>query len=175
MTITNCTINSLAGSPIVHNNLVASLPVWGPSYRLTLSVYINSFNGKNLRQGKWAELLRVTRTNNNCCAIGDRIPAIFINKGGFIQVGTQIGTAGNKWKNVNLNEKRWYKLDIIQYQWNNKVGKLFGCLKFWNHLIIYRVLHFPKCHYLYHFHVRLQPIVQQYFYFFNFAYVSVLL
>ena len=102
---------------------MASLPTWGPSYRLSLNVYINSFNGRNLRQGKWAELLRVTRTNNNCCAIGDRIPAILINKGGFIQVATNIGNTGNKWKNVNLNEKRWYKLDIIQYQWNNKVRK----------------------------------------------------
>ena len=45
-------------------------------------------------------------------------------------MATNIGTFGNKLKNVNLNEKRWYKLDIIQYQWNNKVRKLFGYLKF---------------------------------------------
>ena len=52
-------------------------------------------------------------------------------------MATNIGTFGNKLKNVNLNKKRWYKLDIIQYQWNNKVRKLFGYLKFWNYLIIY--------------------------------------
>ena len=120
---TSVKFHILVGSPVIHNNLMASLPTWGPSYRLSLNVYINSFHGRNLRQGKWAELLRVTRTNNNCCAIGDRIPAILINKGGFIQVATNIGNTGNKWKNVNLNEKRWYKLDIIQYQWNNKVRK----------------------------------------------------
>ena len=38
-------------------------------------------------------------------------------------MATNIGTFGNKLKNVNLNKKRWYKLDIIQYQWNNKVRK----------------------------------------------------
>ena len=43
---------------------------------------------------------------------------------------TQIGTQGNKWKNVNLNKKTWYRLDLMQYSWNDKVsfikmGKLF--------------------------------------------------
>ena len=52
-------------------------------------------------------------------------------------MATSIGTFGNKLKNVNLNNRRWYKLDIIQYQWNNKVRKLFGYLKFWNYPIIY--------------------------------------
>ena len=138
----------LVGSPVVHNNLVASLPIWGSSYRLTFSLYINSFDGKNLRQGKWAELLRVTRTNNNCCAIGDRIPAIFTNKGGFIQVGTQIGAAGNKWKNVNMNEKTWYKLDIIQYQWNNKVGKRICVLASSNFSVMFQ----------YYFELRLDGV-----------------
>ena len=43
------------------------------------------------------------------------------NKAGFIQVGTQIGDNGNKWKNVNLNVKTWYKVELLQYKWNNKV------------------------------------------------------
>ena len=37
-------------------------------------------------------------------------------------MGTQIGNMGNKWKNVNLNEKTWYRLDLMQYTWNNKVS-----------------------------------------------------
>ena len=50
-----------------------------------------------------------------------RIPAIFTDKRGFIQVGTQIGNHGNKWKNVNLNAKTWYNLELMQYGLNNKV------------------------------------------------------
>ena len=112
----------LRSSPISQGNLVTTLPTWGPSYRITFELYINSFDGANLKNGRLAELLRLTSTDGNCCAIGDRIPAIFTDKGGFIQVGTQIGNMGNKWKNVNLNEKTWYRLDLMQYTWNNKVS-----------------------------------------------------
>ena len=93
----------------------------GPSYRVYLKLYINSFDGDNLKSGKWAELLRLTRTNKNCCSIGDRIPLILTNKGGFIQVSTQIGSSGNNWKNVNLNARTWYRLEIVQYEHNDKV------------------------------------------------------
>ena len=86
-----------------------------------MDLYINSFDGPNLKNGKLAELIRLTTTNGNCCGIGDRIPAIFTNKRGFIQVGTQIGSNGNKWTNVNLNTRSWYKLDLMQYVWSNKV------------------------------------------------------
>ena len=109
--------------PVTEDNLLATLPSWGPTYRVTLSLYINSFDGENLLRGKWAELLRFTRTNNNCCAIGDRIPTILTNKAGFIQVGTQIGDFGNKWKNVNLNVKTWYRVELLQYIWSRKVRK----------------------------------------------------
>ena len=111
------------GSPATHNNLIATLPTWGPSYRIAFNLYVHSFRGRNLKSGKWAELLRFSRTNNNCCAIGDRIPTIMTNKGGFIQVGTQIGNIGNKWKNVNLNVKTWYRVELLQYVWNRKVRK----------------------------------------------------
>ena len=71
-----------------------------------------------------AELIRFTTRSNNCCSIGDRIPAIFTDKRGYIQIGTQIGNNGNRWKNVNLNAKSWYRLDIMQYIWTNKVGHI---------------------------------------------------
>ena len=79
-----------------------------------MDLYINSFDGPNLKNGMLAELLRFTSRDGNCCAVGDRIPAIFTHKRGFIQVATQIGGAGNKVKNVNLNEKTWYKVELVQ-------------------------------------------------------------
>ena len=87
-----------------------------------MDLYINSFDRPNLKNGKYAELLRFTDTDGNCCAVGDRIPAIFTEKRGFIQVATQIGNAGNKWRNVRLSKKAWHRLDILQYIWNNKVN-----------------------------------------------------
>ena len=100
---------------------MATLPTWGPSYRVALSLKISSFDGENLQRGRWAELLRLTSTNNNCCNIGDRIPLIFTNKNGFIQVATQIDNKGNRWKNINLNENVWYNLELLQSVQNSKV------------------------------------------------------
>ena len=109
------------GTLVSRNNLLATVSTLGQSYRVYLKLYINSFDGDNLKSGKWAELLRLTRTNKNCCSIGDRIPLILTNKGGFIQVATQIGSSGNNWKNVNLNARTWYRLEIVQYEHNDKV------------------------------------------------------
>ena len=106
---------------MIPNTLVETLPTLGPAYRVYLNLYINSFDGTNLKSGKWAELLRFTTTENNCCSIGSRIPAIFTNKGGFIQVATQINSNGNNWKNVNLNEKTWHDFELVQYAEGNKV------------------------------------------------------
>ena len=100
---------------------MATVPSWGPSFIVSLNLYINSFDGENLMQDKWAELLRFTSTDNNCCAIGDRIPAIFANKGGFIQVATQLWRKGNRWKNINLDVQTWYNIEMKQFSQNNKV------------------------------------------------------
>ena len=109
------------GAPAVHSNLVGTIPTWGPAFKVEFALFINSFDGPNLKNRKFAELLRFTSRDGNCCAIGDRIPAIFTDKRGFIQVATQIGTHGNKWRNVKLSKKTWHRLDILQYSWNNKV------------------------------------------------------
>ena len=102
------------GAPAVHSNLVGTIPTWGPAFRVEFALYINSFDGPNLKNGKFAELIRFSSRDGNCCAVGNRIPAIFTDRGGFLQVATQIGTNGNKWKNVKLNEKIWYSLELIQ-------------------------------------------------------------
>ena len=56
--------------------------------------------------------------------MGDRVPAIFTNKGGFIQVASQLGDNGNRWRNVFLEEKTWYSLEILQFFQNNKVSNI---------------------------------------------------
>lgn len=114
-------VSCLAGAPVRQDNLVATVPSWGPSFIVSLNLYINSFEGENLMKDKWAELLRFTSTDNNCCAIGDRIPAIFANKGGFIQVATQLWRKGNRWKNINLDVQTWYNIEMKQFSQNNKV------------------------------------------------------
>ena len=71
----------------------------------------------------WAELLRFTTTDGNCCEIGDKLPAIFTKREGVINIGTQIGDNGSKQTDVALNTSTWYRLELMQYSWkNNKVG-----------------------------------------------------
>ena len=62
--------------------MVYTQPTWGPTYIVSLKLYINSFDGPNLKNGQMAELIRFTTRSNNCCGIGDRIPAIFTDKRG---------------------------------------------------------------------------------------------
>ena len=115
-----------------------------------MDLYINSFDGPNLKNRILAELLRFTSRDGNCCAVGDRIPAVFTDKRGFIQVATQIGTQGNKWRNVKLSKKTWHRLDILQYSWKNKVD-FTGIIE----VVFLFVSSIQICHFLY-FYLRIQ-------------------
>ena len=66
-----------------------------------MDIFINSFDGPNLRDGTWAEVLRFSNTtdannsDNNHRNLGSRIPAVFTHKDGYIIVPTQIGDNNN--------------------------------------------------------------------------------
>ena len=111
---------------ITKNNLVATLPSWGNDFDISLELWIESLTPTN-KYG-YSELLRFTSTNKDCCSAGDRIPAIFANKNGFIHVTSQIGTNGNAYKNVNIKTKTWTKVEIKQYQENGEVFHLNNLL-----------------------------------------------
>ena len=59
---------------------------WGPSFKVSLELYINSFDEN------WAEVLRLTNTENDYGDVGDRIPAIFARRTDADKAGT--GTIG---------------------------------------------------------------------------------
>ena len=106
------------GLEVVHQDtLVAQLTDWGPAYQVSLEMKINSFP----QQSNWSEVLRVTSTNRNLGSVGDRIPAIFANKAGFIQVCTQVGTDANWCKNYTISQGVWYMLELGQNKENTKV------------------------------------------------------
>ena len=109
---------------MVSHNLVTSLPTWGPAFKVSLDIFINSFDGQNLQHGVYAEVLRFTNTTNDCCDLGDRIPSVFTHKDGYINVASQIGDNNNYYGNYgngSLKEKTWYKLEIAQFSVNSKV------------------------------------------------------
>ena len=114
----------LPGISLVRNNLLATLPTWGPTYKVSFDCFINSYKEENPK-GSWAEILRFTSTTNDCCGIGDRLPAIFSEKNqSVIQIGTQIGDNGLYTTKVELQEKIWYQIEVVQYpQSSTKVIK----------------------------------------------------
>ena len=94
-----------------------------------MDIFINSFDGPNLRDGTWAEVLRFSNTtdannsDNNHRNLGSRIPAVFTHKDGYIIVPTQIGDNNNYYMGckIYLAGKTWYKLEITQLSENSKV------------------------------------------------------
>ena len=113
---TPCNWNFIEQEVVNQDKLVAELTKWGPAYQVSLDMKINSFP-----QSEWAEVLRVTSTYGDAGSVGDRIPAIFANKGGFIHICTQVGTNANWCKNFNISQGRWYMLELGQNKENTKV------------------------------------------------------
>ena len=106
-------------------NRISTISTWGPSFTVSLDVKVHSFSPPNLKHGAWAELLRLTTTDNDCCRIGDRAPAIFTHKDGHLHITTQIGSNGNRVWDVTIQEKRWYSLELSQYKLHDKVTHSF--------------------------------------------------
>ena len=96
-----------------------TLPSWGYFWEVSLQIWIESFSGLN-NQG-WSEVFRFTVTTQDCCAAGDRIPALFVNKAGFIYATSQVGSNGDFHKSFYISAKTWTKVQIKQYPENGKV------------------------------------------------------
>ena len=77
---------------------------------------INSYTVPNLKDGAWAEVLRFTTTENNCCNVGDRILAIFTNNNDKkVYVIMDINNKGNKHVLEHaFEENKWYRIELTQ-------------------------------------------------------------
>ena len=105
------------GTSVVSNNLLGTIPSWGPTFRVTFDLYINSFVEGN--QHGFSELLRFTATDNNFWSLGDAVPVVLTTQTG-IHIVTQIGS-NNHWAyQTKLTEKRWYHVELLQHSHNNK-------------------------------------------------------
>ena len=100
-----------------------------------MDIFINSFDGQNLKHRVYAEVLRFTNItdakntdNDDYLDLGSRIPVVFTHKNGYIIVASQIGDHNNEHiggdsgpGHIYLKEKTWYKLEIAQFSEDTKV------------------------------------------------------
>ena len=87
---------------------------------------VHTFDPPNMYVGAWAELLRFTSTgDHDCCDIGDRAPAIFTHRDGYLHIATQIGKYGNRVRDITIQKNRWYSLELSQYKLHDKVTHSF--------------------------------------------------
>ena len=120
---------------VVSHNLLNTLPTWGPTYKVSLDIFINSFDGGN---GVWPEVLRFTNTTINCCEPGGRLPVVFTHKDGYIHVDSQVGDGSSQiGGEIYLKEKTWYKLEIAQLSENSKVFLFLFLFNINRHLDIF--------------------------------------
>ena len=101
------------------DNLLATIPSWGPNYKVSLQIWIESFSGTTV--GGYFELLRFTNTKNDYGNPGDRIPALFVNKAGYIYASSQVGSNPDVSIIFDIKAKTWTNVEIKQYLKNGKV------------------------------------------------------
>ena len=95
------------------NNLIGTAEHWGPEFKITVDIKINSF----LKQStKVLEIFRFASVEGNCCEIGQRLPALFSwFKNNTFHLTSNIGTKGNTWFDLpGFQEKKWYNFKIVQ-------------------------------------------------------------
>ena len=98
---------------IGRDQLLATIPSWGPEFTLSLELFINSFPDAATN---YAEVLRFTNSAVDCCAYGTRIPVIFLKVGDILEVSPPGGVPGQ----INVNRNTWYKINFTQYFHSNK-------------------------------------------------------
>ena len=114
---------SLVSGQIIprHNHLLDTIPSWGKTFRVSFELCINSWSTGN--SAGFSGILHFT-TDASCdsCALGQRIPAVFMHKDKQIQITSSIGSS---WyglnPSVNWRLRLWYRFEIKQVAEGSKV------------------------------------------------------
>ena len=99
------------------DQLLDTLPSWGPEFRVSFDLYINSF--PNTNTSGYAEIFRFTGSHSNYGSYEDRIPALYVHKDGNIAIAHFSCLPACPLYASNLGT--WYKIDLQQYIKNNQV------------------------------------------------------
>ena len=101
---------------VTRNKKIATIPNWGPEYRLTVSIMVNSAGVG------WQNILHFMSTKGDSFNIGDRIPAILYENGRLL-IRNAVSDNGNYGTNYDIDLEKWYHIEIVQAKRNGKVRK----------------------------------------------------
>jgi len=88
---------------------------WGKAFLIEFDIVVNK-----LPNGEWMNVFHFTGNKKDCCGLGDRIPALFINKGGYFHFTTALDDDGNNQKNINFVLETIYHVTIQQSNIDSK-------------------------------------------------------
>jgi len=116
-TVTDTPINVKKGQ------LLAVIPEWGPNFRVSFDLKIHSMGDA------WANVFHFTATGKDCCAVGDRTPALWTSgAGNYLYFCSNVVDNGDYCKTTAAGAfllDTWYKIEIEQkfeaYQWRYSV------------------------------------------------------
>ena len=98
------------------NNVVFTIPEWGPTFHIRFDLMMLDYDSDDV---EWRSLLRFTSssTSTDYSAMGDRVPALFANKKGYLaHTMASDGKPNNlhysPTNSVKINT--WYTIEYLQ-------------------------------------------------------------
>ena len=104
---------------VKRNTEIATIPSWGPQFRVSFDLKVNSRNRREI----WASVLsfKGNGAKHDFRTVGDRIPAIYYHKSGFLHFASGVNGNRNYVFNYPIKVKKWYSITIEQKLSNGKV------------------------------------------------------
>ena len=103
------------------NTEIGAIATWGPQFRVCFDLKINSHVSGN--RGGWSNVISFKNNGGKgkLGQIGDRIPAIFLNRRGFLHFTNGVNGNNNYHFNFHsINVNKWYSITIQQTRNNDK-------------------------------------------------------
>ena len=96
---------------IERNNLLDTIPTWGPLFSISFDLIINSYGSSS----SWLTILsfRANNSSSNYGNFGDRIPAMHLN-GGKLYFENAVGENPNYHFNERILPRKWYNIQVNQ-------------------------------------------------------------
>ena len=100
------------------NNLLETIDSWGPLFKVTFDLMIHS-----KLSSSWSSILSFKGNGGltDYVKYGDRAPAIFYNKRGFLHICNALNGNRNYCRNKMVDLNKWYRIEVEQVSMEGKV------------------------------------------------------